>query len=81
MKTTISLDEDVLQKARAVAARLGKSFQAVINETLRESLADVENPPLKRPYQTTPRPMGLKPGRNLDNIQELLSEIEGEDAR
>lgn len=76
MKMTISLDEDVLQKARAVAARQGKPFQTVINETLREGLADIENPPKKRPYRTTPRPMGLKPGRNLDNIQELLSEIE-----
>jgi len=25
--------------------------------------------------------MGLKAGKNLDNIQELLAQIEGEDAR
>ena len=63
-----------------MVAKLGKPFQAVINEALREGLADVEKPSQKRPYQTTPRPMGLKAGRNLDHIQELLSAMEGEAA-
>ena len=34
-----------------------------------------------RPYRTRPHKMGLKAGRNLDNIQVLLSQIEGEDHR
>jgi hypothetical protein len=53
----------------------------VINEALRAGLKEVEKPAMQRPYQTEAHPMGLRQGRNLDNIQELLAQIEGEDAR
>jgi len=32
-------------------------------------------------YRTKPRPMGLRRGLDLDNIQELLAQVEGQDAR
>jgi len=41
----------------------------------------VEDTPRTRSYRTRPHKMGLKAGRNLDNIQALLSQIEGEDHR
>jgi hypothetical protein len=53
----------------------------VINEALRAGLDHVERPAEQKPYKTRPHAMGLKSGRNLDNIQELLSQIEGEDER
>jgi hypothetical protein len=81
MRTTLVIDNDVLERARTLAARLGTPFKSVINEALRAGLDQVEQPALRRPYRTTPRPMGLKAGRNLDNIQELLAQLEGEDAR
>ena len=83
MRTTIAIDDDVLDKARSVAARLHTPFRCVVNEALRAGLRNVDHPPKPRPYpyRTRPSKMGLKPGMNLDNIQELLSKIEGEDAR
>ena len=81
MRTTLTLDDDVLDKARAIAARLHTPFGRVVNEALRTGLQTVENPPRTRPYRTHPHKMGLKAGRNLDNIQALLSQIEGEDHR
>jgi hypothetical protein len=33
------------------------------------------------PYRTHAHKLGLKAGRNLDSIQELLAQVEGEDAR
>lgn len=33
-----------------------------------------------RPYVTTPRAMGLRPGYDFDNIQELIAQIEDEDS-
>jgi hypothetical protein len=81
MRTTLTLDEDVLDKARAVAAKLNLPFRRVVNEALRTGLQAVEEPPRTRPYRTRPHKMGLKAGRNLDNIQALLSQIEGEDHR
>lgn len=80
-RTTLSIDEDVLEQARAIAAKRQKAFKAVINEALRAGLKEVEKPALQRPYQTEPHAMGLRQGRNLDNIQELLAQVEGEDAK
>jgi len=82
MRTTLTIDDDVLDKAKAVAAKLRTPFRRVVNEALRTGLQIVEDtPPRTRSYRTHPRKMGLKTGRNLDNIQELLSQIEGEDHR
>jgi hypothetical protein len=81
MRTTISIDDDVLDKARAVAARLRRPFRTIVNEALRAGLDQVEQPAKQRPYKTKPHAMGLRTGRNIDNIQELLAQIEGEDCR
>jgi hypothetical protein len=81
MRTTISIDDDVLERARAVAAKMRTPFKTVINEALRAGLDHVEQPANRRRYKTKPHAMGLRSGRNLDNIQELLAQIEGEDSR
>ena len=81
MRTTLSIDDDVLERARSVAAGLNKPFKTVVNEALRAGLDKVEQPAKQRRYRTKPRKMGLREGRNLDNIRELLAQIEGEDSR
>ena len=81
MRTTISIDDDVLERARAVAAQLRTPFKTIVNEALRAGLDQVEKPAKQRRYKTKPHKMGLRHGRNLDNIQELLTQIEGEDSR
>ena len=81
MRTTINIDNDVLERARAVAAKLRTPFKTVINEALRAGLNHVEKPAECQRYRTKPHAMGLKAGRNIDNIKELLAQIEGEDSR
>lgn len=81
MRTTLAIDDDVLDTARSVATRLRTPFRRVINEALRAGLQKVEVPAKCTPYRTRPSKMGLRAGMNLDNIQELLSRIGGEDAR
>lgn len=81
MRTTLTLDEDVLDKARALTAKLNTPFKEVINQALRIGLEEVGKPTRKRRYRTKPNPMGLRKGYNLDNVQELLSQAEGEDYR
>ena len=79
MRTTLTLDPDVAAKARRGARKLGRPFKEVINAALRIGLDHVLNPPSAKPYRTKPRPMGLRPGFNYDNIAELLARAEGED--
>jgi hypothetical protein len=81
MRTTLNIDDDVLERARALSAKLHSPFKKVINEALRAGLEQVEKPANQRPYVTKPRPMGLSSSVDLNNIQELLAELEGEDAR
>jgi hypothetical protein len=81
MRTTISIDDDVMEKARAAAAKLHRPFRTIVNEALRAGLEHIEKPAKRHTYKTTPHAMGLRSGRNLDNIQELLVQIEGEDSR
>lgn len=78
MRTTLTIEDDVLDKARSLAAKMHTPFRRVVNEALRAGLQAVEKPSLARPYHTHPRKLGLKMGRSLDNIQELIAQIEGE---
>lgn len=81
MRKTIDIDDDVLERARSLADKLGTPFKAVVNEALRAGLDRIEQPARRRPYKTKARQMGLKAGRTIDNIQELSAQLEGEDAR
>lgn len=81
MRTTLTIDDDVLEKARLVAAKRRKPFRRVVNEALRAGLQTLKDEPQTRLYQTRPHKMGLKAGFSLDNIQELLAQAEGEDHR
>jgi hypothetical protein len=78
MRTTLTIDDDVLDRARAVAQKLHTPFRHVVNEALRAGLQTVEKPARTHMYRTRPRQLGLKAGMNLDNIQELLAQIDGE---
>jgi len=81
MRTTLTIDNDVLERARAISVELRTPFKKVINEALRAGLDHVRQPAKGRRYKTKPHAMGLKAGRNINNIQELLAQIEGEDSR
>ena len=81
MRTTLTIDDDVLDRARTVAERLHTPFRSVVHEALRLGLKTVETPARQQKYRTQPRNLGLRSGRNLDNIQELLAQVEGEDFR
>ena len=81
MRTTLTLDGDVLDKARALAARRRLPFRAVVNEALRLGLEEVGKTVRQRRYRTQARALGLRRGYSLDNIHELLAQAEGEDFR
>lgn len=78
MRTTLTLDPDIAAKARRVTATSNKPFKEVINTALRVGLDQMLAPPPVKPYQTKPRPMGLRPGFSYDNISDLIVAGEGE---
>jgi len=81
MRTTLTLDDDVAERARKIADDRGVALKQVVNEALRAGLREMGKPRRLTPYRTRPHRMGLRPGISLDNIQELLAQVQGEDAR
>ena len=81
MRTTLTLDRDVAEAVKAVTRKSGRQFKQVINEAIRAGLSQMAQPSAAKPYRTHARRMGLRPGYSLDNVQELLAQAEGEEAR
>lgn len=81
MRTTLTLDNDVMEELKRLAAESDRAFKDVVNEALRCGLQNLQQPPSLPPYKTVPHHMGLERGISLNNVQELLSQVEGEDVR
>ena len=77
MRTTLTLDEDVAKKLKAVARRTGRAFRVVVNETLRHGLISRQPAGRPEPFKVVARDLGnLRPGLQLDSIPKLLDEVE-----
>lgn len=74
MRTTVTLDPDVEVKVRALARERGISFKEALNDILRRGLS--ERPEASRPYRLPARPMGLRPGIDLDKALALAAGLE-----
>ena len=81
MRTTLTLDDDVAEHAKELSKTLDRPVKEIINQALRVGLESVGKPGAKKHYKTIPKLHGLRAGLNLDNIQELITQIEGEEAR
>jgi hypothetical protein len=78
VRTTLTLDDDVASKLKSLSRRTGRAFKDVVNETLRRGLAaSAPSSQPREPFRVRARPLGLRPGMNLDCIAELLERIEG----
>ncbi|HEY4668745.1 MAG TPA: CopG family transcriptional regulator [Tepidiformaceae bacterium] len=81
MRTTLDIDDALHRRAKELAARTGRSLTSVIEDSLRQSLANEARRADVR-FTTAGKPgKGLKPGIDLDRWPELLEAIEGPRAR
>ena len=72
MKSTVLLDDQLLEEARLVAAATGRSLSELIEAALRESLTRRSNYGDRKPVVlTTFKGEGLRPGVNLDDSAAL----------
>ncbi|MCY3014506.1 MAG: ribbon-helix-helix protein, CopG family [Planctomycetota bacterium] len=78
MRTTLTLDDALVERLRSDAEALGRSMKDVVNEALRLGLDAIESR-VAVPYRTQPSDLGLRTGFNYDDIAELLARAERED--
>lgn len=82
MRTTLTIEDDVAARLEKAVRTRRQSLKAVINETLRAGLDRLESPkPARQPFRTKGFNLGPSLVGSLDNIEEILSRVEGEDHR
>ena len=77
MRTTVTLDPDVIEAVKLLARRRSISFKAALNETVRAGLVAETGGP--RPYRTPSRPMGLRPDVDITHALRLAADLEDEE--
>ncbi len=75
IRTTVTLDEDVIVRLKDVSVRQGRSFKETLNEMIRKGLqADEAMRKAMRPFKIKPILYATpKPGINYDCTSELLA--------
>jgi hypothetical protein len=77
MRTTLTLDEDVIEKLNKEMKRSGKSFKETVNEYLRLGLCRRRELIRSEQFKVRARPMGLRQGLSGDKTEDLLEAAEG----
>lgn len=76
MRTTLTLDDDLADDLKRLAAQRGVTFKDAVNQALRTGLAHHAEP---RPFRTPARPMGLRKGVDVTKALRLAAELEDEE--
>jgi hypothetical protein len=74
-RTTLTLDDDVAANLEREARRTGLPYRTVVNLALRRGLKAA--PTATPPYRVDARPMGRRPGMEIDHVAGLLDLLDG----
>jgi hypothetical protein len=78
----LTLDPDVAALLKRVGKRRRMSFKSTVNEALRRGLELLDKPDsAPEPYRIVPWNLGGSLVGSLDNVEEVLSRVEGEEHR
>lgn len=81
MRTTIRLDDDLLQRAKREALDRGTTLTSVIEDALRRALAPAGSDRREPFRMRTFHGDGVQPGVDLDDTAALLDLMDEHDAR
>jgi hypothetical protein len=73
VRTTVTLDPDVEAALRRIARERGLSFKEALNSSIRAGLGQGG---AAEPYRVPTRPLGLRPGIDLDKALALATDLE-----
>ena len=79
MRTTLTLDDDVAVRLEQERKKRRASFKAIVNEVLRTGLERTSPPRgVRLSFRTKGFDLGPSLVGSLDNIEEVLSRVDGE---
>lgn len=76
VRTTVTLDDDVVEALRRAAADHGGSFKKALNAAVR---AGLQSAPDARPYEVPTRRMGVRPHVDLDRALRLADDLDDDE--
>jgi hypothetical protein len=74
MRTTLDLDDDVLQAAKELAAARGRTAGQIVSELLRKALTSPSSGPVRNGVPLLPRRPATAPRPTLALVNRLLDE-------
>ncbi len=78
MRTTLTIDNDLIAKIDNLRRREGLSFKGAVNELLRAGVQYRAKPPKPTHYRTQPRRLGLHTGFDPAKLNQLADELEAD---
>jgi plasmid stability protein len=72
---TLTLDDEVVARLREEASRSGRSIDATVNDLLKGASSELEaiSPP---PFRVEARPLGQRPGVDIECVSRLLDQLD-----
>jgi predicted transcriptional regulator len=82
MRTTLTLEKDVAARLEQVVRKRRQPLKVVVNAALRAGLEALDRQAVqRRPFRTTGFDLGPSLAGSLDDVEGVLSRVEGEEHR
>jgi len=79
MRTSFTVAPDIADKLLLRVRKSRRSMASVVNDLLREALAEKSTDHGRPAFKVEPFPLGLKPGYDPDRLNEILANLETEE--
>jgi hypothetical protein len=79
MRTTLTLERDVVEGLEKEMRRTRRGLKATINDALRRGLRIGTRPPKRPPFTVRPQALGIKAGIDLDRLNQLVDELDADE--
>lgn len=78
MKTTLTIDDDLVTRIEALRHQQGLSFKQAVNTLLRQALAQQPGDAAELPYRSPTRRLGLRSDLDPSTLNCLVDELEAD---
>ena len=79
MRTTLTIDDEIMRALKKKAHDSGLSLKAVVNKALRAGLEEMDKPRRSKSYRCKTFSLGYPPRADLDRALEVAANLESEE--
>ena len=79
MRTTLTIDDDLIREIKKKAHDKDSPFKEIVNTALRIGLEEMDKPKISRPYKCKTYALGYPPRADLDHALDLAAQLESEE--